>query len=1205
MFRAAFTLASRARTTSTRNVANLKWSRNYAAKEVRFGEDARKSMLKGIEELADAVRVTMGPRGRNVIIEQSYGAPKVTKDGVTVAKSIEFKDRYKNLGASLVKQVANSTNDVAGDGTTCATVLTRAILIEGVRSVGVGMNAMDLRRGMTMAVDAVVNYLKSRARMISTSEEIAQVGTISANGDREIGELIAKAMEKVGKEGVITIQDGKTLYNELEVVEGMKLDRGYISPYFITNQKTQKCELDDPLILIYEKKITSVNAVVKALELALKRQKPLLIVAEDVDSEALATLILNKIRAGLKVCAVKAPGFGENRKANLQDLATLTGGQVITEELGMNMEKVDLDMLGSCKKITISKDDTVILDGSGDKKSIEERCEQIRSGIELSTSDYDKEKLEERLAKLSGGVAVLKIGGASEAEVGEKKDRVTDALNATKAAVAEGIVPGGGVALLYASKELDKLQTANYDQKIGVQIIQAALKTPVYTIASNAGVEGALIVGKLLEQDDHDLGYDAAKGEYVNMVKSGIIDPLKVIRTALADAASVSALMTTTEAVVVEAPNDEKDSSPSMGVYSLDSPTNIPPCSTPPPPLPHVLAPPHALNYAAKEIRFGEDARKSMLRGIEELADAVKVTMGPRGRNVIIEQSYGAPKVTKDGVTVAKSIEFKDRYKNLGASLVKQVANSTNDVAGDGKDCVLEQLVNEPKDLDSRMPSSWGLVERGRFVLSVIALASASASASNNQKLPPYSSHHGTTCATVLTRAILIEGVRSVGVGMNAMDLRRGMTMAVDAVVNYLRSRARMISTSDEIAQVGTISANGDREIGEMIAKAMEKVGKEGVITIQDGKTLYNELEVVEGMKLDRGYISPYFITNQKTQKCELDDPLILIHEKKITSLTSVVKALELALKRQKPLLIVAEDVDSEALATLILNKIRAGLKICAVKAPGFGENRKANLQDLATLTGGQVITEELGMDMEKLDLDVLGSCKKITVSKDDTVILDGSGDKKSIEERCEQIRSGIELSTSDYDKEKLEERLAKLSGGVAVLKIGGASEAEVSEKKDRVTDALNATKAAVAEGIVPGGGVALLYASKELDKLQTANYDQKIGVQIIQAALKTPVYTIASNAGVEGALVVGKLLEQDDHDLGYDAAKGEYVDMVKSGIIDPLKVIRTALADAARQVYVSALMTTTEAVIVEAPKDEKDASPPMSGMGGMGGMDF
>ncbi|GLT53900.1 hypothetical protein SLA2020_271360 [Shorea laevis] len=567
MYRFASSVASRARVArnSSQQVGSrLSWSRNYAAKDIRFGVEARGLMLKGVEDLADAVKVTMGPKGRNVVIEQSWGAPKVTKDGVTVAKSIEFKDKVKNIGASLVKQVANATNDTAGDGTTCATVLTRAIFTEGCKSVAAGMNAMDLRRGITMAVDAVVTHLKSRARMISTSEEIAQVGTISANGDREIGELIARAMERVGKEGVITIQDGKTLYNELEVVEGMKLDRGYISPYFTTNPKTQKCELEDPLILIHEKKISNLNAVIKVLELALKRQRPLLIVAEDVESEALATLVLNKLRAGIKVCAIKAPGFGENRKDGLRDLAVLTGGELITDELGMNLEKVDLDMLGTCKKVTVSKDDTIILDGAGDKKAIEERCEQIRSAIENSTSDYDKEKLQERLAKLSGGVAVLKIGGASETEVSEKKDRVTDALNATKAAVEEGIVPGGGVALLYASKELDKLETANFDQKIGVQIIQNALKTPVYTIASNAGVEGAVVVGKLLEESDPDKGYDAAKDEYVDMVKAGIIDPVKVIRTALVDAASVSSLMTTTEAVVTEIPKDEKEV-PAMG----------------------------------------------------------------------------------------------------------------------------------------------------------------------------------------------------------------------------------------------------------------------------------------------------------------------------------------------------------------------------------------------------------------------------------------------------------------------------------------------------------------------------------------------------------------------------------------------------------------------------------------------------------------
>uniref|UniRef100_A0A7I4C081 Uncharacterized protein n=1 Tax=Physcomitrium patens TaxID=3218 RepID=A0A7I4C081_PHYPA len=550
MFRAAAALAAHL----------VRW---FSAKDIRFGVEARALMLQGVEQLADAVQVTMGPKGRTVVLEQSYGSPKITKDGVTVAKSIEFKDKLKNVGASLVKSVANATNDVAGDGTTAATVLARAIFTEGCKSVAAGMNAMDLRRGITLAVDAVVAHLKSQAKMISTSEEIAQVGTISANGDREIGDLLARAMEKVGKEGVITVSDGKTLFNELEVVEGMKLDRGYISPYFITNNKTQKVELENPVILIHEKKITGLQSILPVLELV--EQRPLLIVAEDVESEALATLIVNKIRGGVKVCAIKAPGFGDSRKSILQDLAVLTGGQLISEDLGLKLEKIELDMLGAAKKVTVSKDDTIILDGAGDKAIIEERLEQIRDSLGQTTSEYDKEKLEERLAKLSGGVAVLKIGGTSEVEVNEKKDRVTDALNATKAAVEEGIVPGGGVALLYASKELYKIPTNNFDQRIGVQIIQNALKMPAYTIAHNAGLEGAVVVGKLLDQSNLNIGYDAAKGEYVDMVKAGIIDPVKVIRTAFVDAASVASLMTTTEAVVAESNKEEKDLVPSTG----------------------------------------------------------------------------------------------------------------------------------------------------------------------------------------------------------------------------------------------------------------------------------------------------------------------------------------------------------------------------------------------------------------------------------------------------------------------------------------------------------------------------------------------------------------------------------------------------------------------------------------------------------------
>lgn len=545
-------------------------TRAYAAKEVKFGAEARAAVLAGVERLADAVQVTLGPKGRNVIIEQTYGAPKITKDGVTVAKSIEFHDRLQNLGASLVKQVASATNDVAGDGTTTATVLTRAIVSEGCKSVAAGLNPMDLRRGISLAVDHVVADLKKRAKPISTTEEIAQVATISANGEREIGELIAKAMEKVGKEGVITVSDGKTLENELEVVEGMKFDRGYISPYFITDPKTMKCELDDPFILISEKKVSQLQPLLPLLEQVIKTQRPLLIISEDVEGEALATLIVNKLRAGLKICAVKAPGFGDNRKANLQDIAVLTGGQVISDDLGMKLDQVDINMLGRAKKTTITKDETILLGGAGDKLALEERVEQLRQAIAQATSDYDREKLQERLAKLSGGVAVLKVGGASEVEVQEKKDRVTDALNATKAAVEEGIVPGGGVALLYASKALDevKANTNIFDQQIGVQVLQNALRVPLKTIASNAGVEGAVVVGKLLElvekDGDTNIGYNAATNTYEDLVKAGIIDPVKVVRTALLDASSVSSLLTTAEAVVVEAPKEKEGGTPAM-----------------------------------------------------------------------------------------------------------------------------------------------------------------------------------------------------------------------------------------------------------------------------------------------------------------------------------------------------------------------------------------------------------------------------------------------------------------------------------------------------------------------------------------------------------------------------------------------------------------------------------------------------------------
>ncbi len=528
-----------------------------AVKEIKFGSDARAKMLKGVEILAKTVKVTLGPKGRNVILDKSYGAPKITKDGVSVAKEIELADKFENMGAQLVKEVAQKTADKAGDGTTTATVLAEAIINEGCKAVAAGMNPMDLKRGIDMAVDAVVADVKSRSKAIKTSEEIAQVGTISANGDRSIGEYLARAMEKVGNEGVITVEDAKGLETELEVVEGMQFDRGYLSPYFVTNPEKMNCEFDNPYILLYEKKLSNLQAMIPVLEAVVQSSRPLLIIAEDIEGEALATLVVNRIRGGLKVCAVKAPGFGDRRKAMLEDIAILTGGQVISEDLGMKLENVTLADLGSCKKVEVTKDDTTIIDGDGQKDLIKARAEQIRKQIAETSSDYDREKLQERLAKISGGVAVIKVGGASEVEVKEKKDRIDDALHATRAAVKEGVVAGGGVALLYSHKALEALKPANQDQKVGIDIICKAIQAPIRQIAENAGVDGAVVAGKLMESSDANFGYDAQSGEYTDMIKAGIVDPTEVVRTALQDAASVAGLLITTESMVTEAPQKE------------------------------------------------------------------------------------------------------------------------------------------------------------------------------------------------------------------------------------------------------------------------------------------------------------------------------------------------------------------------------------------------------------------------------------------------------------------------------------------------------------------------------------------------------------------------------------------------------------------------------------------------------------------------
>lgn len=535
-----------------------------AAKDVRFSRDARERILRGVDILADAVKVTLGPKGRNVVIDKSFGAPRITKDGVSVAKEIELKDKFENMGAQMLREVASKANDAAGDGTTTATVLAQAIVREGMTAVAAGMNPMDLKRGIDIAVGKVVENLKSRSTPVAGSSEIAQVGIISANGDTEVGQKIAEAMEKVGKEGVITVEEAKGLEFELDVVEGMQFDRGYLSPYFITNPEKMTVELENPYILIHEKKLSSLQAMLPILEAVVQSGRPLLIIAEDIEGEALATLVVNKLRGGLKIAAVKAPGFGDRRKAMLGDIATLTAGEMISEDLGIKLESVTLAMLGQAKKVTIDKDNTTIVDGAGSAEDIKARVEQIRAQIEVTTSDYDREKLQERLAKLAGGVAVIKVGGATEVEVKERKDRVDDALHATRAAVEEGIVSGGGTALLYATKALDGLKGANDDQTKGIDIVRRAIQAPIRQIAANAGHDGAVVAGNLLRENDENQGFNAATDTYENLKAAGVIDPTKVVRTALQDAASVSGLLITTEAAISEKP-DDKPAMPPMG----------------------------------------------------------------------------------------------------------------------------------------------------------------------------------------------------------------------------------------------------------------------------------------------------------------------------------------------------------------------------------------------------------------------------------------------------------------------------------------------------------------------------------------------------------------------------------------------------------------------------------------------------------------
>ena len=907
------------------------------AKEIKYNVEAREFLKEGVDALSNAVKVTLGPKGRNVIIDKKFGAPQVTKDGVTVAKEVELEDAIPNMGAQMVKEVASKTNDDAGDGTTTATVLAQAMIGVGLKNVTAGANPMDLKRGIDKAVGVVVDSLKKQSQTVGTDfAKIEQVATISANNDGTIGKLIAEAMGKVNKEGVITVEEAKGTETHVDVVEGMQFDRGYISAYFITDTEKMEAQLDKPYILITDKKISTMKELMGVLEPVAQSGRSLLIIAEDVDGEALSALVVNKLRGTLKIAACKAPGFGDRRKEMLEDIAVLTGATVISTDKGMKIEDANLSVLGTAEKVTLNKENTTIVDGAGSKDAIAARVAQIRAGIEAATSDYDKEKLQERLAKLAGGVAVLYVGAATEVEMKEKKDRVDDALAATRAAVEEGIVPGGGVAYI---------------------------------------------------------------------------------------------------------------------------------------------------------------------RAVE--------------------------------------VELEDAIPNMGAQMVKEVASKTNDDAGDG-----------------------------------------------------------TTTATVLAQAMIGVGLKNVTAGANPMDLKRGIDKAVGVVVDSLKKQSQTVGTDfAKIEQVATISANNDGTIGKLIAEAMGKVNKEGVITVEEAKGTETHVDVVEGMQFDRGYISAYFITDTEKMEAQLDKPYILITDKKISTMKELMGVLEPVAQSGRSLLIIAEDVDGEALSALVVNKLRGTLKIAACKAPGFGDRRKEMLEDIAVLTGATVISTDKGMKIEDANLSVLGTAEKVTLNKENTTIVDGAGSKDAIAARVAQIRAGIEAATSDYDKEKLQERLAKLAGGVAVLYVGAATEVEMKEKKDRVDDALAATRAAVEEGIVPGGGVAYIRAVEALETLKGDNEDQTTGIQIVKRAIEEPLRQIVTNAGGEGSVVVNKVKEGKGA-FGYNARDDRYEDLLKAGIIDPTKVSRVALENAAS---IASMFLTTECVLAE-KKSDAPAMPAMPG-GGMGGM--
>jgi len=1051
-------------------------------KALLYGEDARLSLLAGIDAVANAVKVTLGPKGRNVVLDIGDAGPLLSKDGVTVAGEIELTDVFERQGARLAREVAVSTTGKSGDGTTTATLLTQAILRHGMSVVTAGADPNALRRGIEHAVKQVVAHLKDvQSRDLDGPEQIARVATIAAN-EEEVGAVIGEAFAEVGQDGLVHTVANDRHGVELEFTDGMSFRAPYASPHMATDEETMQAVLEEPYIAISGDRPESADDLLPLLDKVIPTGKPLLIIAEEIAGEALATLVVNKQSGLLTSVGIKTPEIRHQRDVMHDDLAIMTAGTSISGEYGLTLADVELGELGRADKVVVDGEYTTIVRGWGDPDDIRERVEKIRTELreDPHLNEYERNKLRERIARLSGRIATIRVGAATENELGERMHRVEDAVQATRVALHEGILPGGGVALLNAQAAIDASGLSREEQ-LGAEIIRKALEEPIRQIAWNAGYEPSVVAARVRGLAAGH-GLDAATGEYGDMVEAGIMDPTLVTRTVLEHAASIAKTVLLTEAVITRAPAHDDLEREARGVNDYAH---------------------QVIQRPPRQLKFAEDARSDLITGIDAVAEAVKVTLGPAGRNVLLGHAGGGQTITNDGVTIAGEIALAESFTNQGALFVRHVSADTNKIAGDG-----------------------------------------------------------TTTATVLAQAIVRHGLTNVAAGADPMALRRGIERAVDQVSDDLKRQSRDVAGRQEIARVATISS-GDEEIGEVIADAIERVGNDGALSVQDGQTLGLELEVGDGMRFDRGWLREDLTTDELHKEAVLDDAYVLLVDEKVSSAARLAPILDKVRQTGRPLLIVAEMIEGEALEILVMNKARGLMTAVGVVAPVFGELRRRFLEDIAVLTGGVPVQEDLGHTLERIDVSQLGRAKKVVVTALNTTITGGAGSEEAIEQRIRQIRAEMDVrGQSHFDLGKLRERLANLIGGIAVIKVGGATEIEARERRHRVEDAVQATRAARTEGILPGGGVALLNAQAAIDPTGLEP-DEATGAGIVRRALEEPLRQIATNAGAEPSVVVSRVRAMRAGE-GWDAAAGTYCDLLEAGVIDPTMVTRAALEHAA-----------------------------------------